>query len=73
MVNFPPIIPVGNAAHTVSKELPRQIVPSTVSGRRQLQRQDRRRMHDRRLRYGTKQLMDQRYGPDRRRSINLSV
>ncbi len=73
MINFPPTIPVGSTAHTIKKTPTQRIAPSSATDKRET-RLDRRRMSDRRSRRGSKQVMDRRYGLERRRSsIDLSV
>lgn len=74
MVNFPPTNPVGSAATPVNKPTVRRVNQSTAAANRQASAVDRRRMNDRRMRRGSKQIMDRRTGMDRRRSsIDLSV
>ena len=74
MVNFPPLLPVGSQTHTVQRNSLRRTIPSSGAEKREARPQDRRRMRDRRARRGSKQLMDRRNGPERRRSsIDLSV
>ena len=74
MVNFPPTIPVSNTTPTTWKGPSHRIVPSSATDKRETRMLERRRMRDRRSRRGAKQVMDRRYGLERRRSsIDLSI
>ena len=74
MVNFPPTTPINTSTPTTWKGPTRRIVPSSAADKRETRALERRRMRDRRSRSGAKQVMDRRYGLERRRSsIDLSI
>ncbi|ARN75776.1 hypothetical protein [Oceanicoccus sagamiensis] len=74
MVNFPTTYTAPSATAPRKASSQRRIVPSSAADKRETRDIDRRLNRDRRGRRGSKQVMDRRSGPERRRStISFSV
>jgi hypothetical protein len=74
MVNFPTTYAAPSSTTSTKTDNQRRIVPSSAADKRETRDIDRRLSRDRRGRRGAKQVMDRRFGPERRRSsISFSV